>query len=157
MESVSVSGGLFEAVISARSTVGDYCGGRVTGALSQEVLSKVWRMKLKGRPEEQQWFSRHLMVHMAVNEVPGVEFLRDWKDEEYVNCLDAVHRALEHNKKSYGEKYQRGATVRHLDDRMRNDRFGSSREQYNGVGGGQVFKWYTRDVFLTKMARSILP
>ena len=26
--------------------------GRVTGALSQEVLSKFWRTKLKGRPEE---------------------------------------------------------------------------------------------------------
>ena len=31
---------------------------------------------------------------------------------------------------------------------MRDDKYGSIREQYNGVGGGQVFKWYTRPVFL---------
>ena len=51
--------------------------GRVTGALSQGVLSKFWRTKLKGRPEEQQWYSRHLMWHMAVKEVPGIEYLGD--------------------------------------------------------------------------------
>ena len=55
--------------------------GRVTGALSQEVLSKFWRTKLKGRPEEQQWYSRHLMWHTAVKEVPGIELLRDLRDE----------------------------------------------------------------------------
>ena len=87
------------------------------------------------------------MWNMAVKEVPGIEFLRDLKDEQYVNCLDAVHKHLEMNKKILGKKYQRGAGVRSLDDRSRDDRYGSLREQYNGVGGGQVFKWYTRPVF----------
>ena len=51
--------------------------GRVTGALSQEVLSKFWRTKLKRRPEEQQLYARHLMWQFAVEEVPGIKFLKD--------------------------------------------------------------------------------
>ena len=90
------------------------------------------------------------MWYMAVKEVPGIEYLRDLKDEQYVNCLDAVHRLLEMNKKRDGKKYQRGAGVRSLDDRSRDDRYGSIREQYNGVGGGRVFKWYMRPVFTKK-------
>ena len=65
---------------------------------------------------------------MAVKEVPGNEYLRDLKDEQYVNCLGAVHRDLENNKKRDGKKYQRGAGVRSLDDRSRDDRYGSIRE-----------------------------
>ena len=122
--------------------------GRVTGALSQNVLSRFWRTKLKGRQEDQQWYSRSLMWRFAVEQVPGIEFLKDLSDEQYANCLDAVHRTLEHNKKRDGKKYQRGAGVRSVEDRSRDDKYGNVREQYNGVGGGQVFKWYTRPVFL---------
>ena len=77
------------------------------------------------------------MWHMAVKEVPEIEYLKDLKEEQYVNCLDAAHRALEHNKKRDGKKYQRGAGVRCLGDRSRDDRCGNIREQYNGVDGGR--------------------
>ena len=83
-----------------------------------------------------------------MKEVPCIEFLKDLKDEQYASCLEAVHSTLEHNKKRDGKKYQRGAGVRNVDDRSRDDKYGSTREQYIGVGGGRVFKWYTLPVFL---------
>ena len=51
------------------------------------------------------------------------------------------------------EKFERGKGVRGLDDRDVNDRYGSERERYNGVGGGKVFKWFSRVVFNSFLAR----
>ena len=79
--------------------------------------------------------------------MPGIKFLKDLSEEQYVKCLDAVHRSLSYNKKRDSKKYQLGAGVRSVNDRSRDDKYGSIREQYNGVGGGQVFKRYTRPVF----------
>ena len=39
------------------------------------------------------------MWQFAVEEVPGVKFLKDLTDTQYANCLAAVHRTIEHNKK----------------------------------------------------------
>ena len=83
------------------------------------------------------------MWEYAVKEVPSIESVKDLKDEQYASCLAAVHRTIANNKKRDGKKYQRGAGVRSVEDRSRDDRYGNTREQYNGVGGGQVFRWYT--------------
>ena len=77
--------------------------------------------------------------------------MKDLDDEQYSHCLDLVHGSVEKHKKRDGKKYQRGAGVRSVDDRSRDDKYGNVREQYNGVGGGQVFKWYTRPVYLKNL------
>ena len=74
-------------------------------------------------------------------------------DESYEECLRQIQWNLKMHKGREGGKYERGAGVRTREDRVGGGRYGSEREKYNGVGGGKVFKWFSRAVFNNYLAR----
>ena len=80
----------------------------------------------------------------------SVNSVADLHDVEYESCLEKVHAHVKYNKSSLSKKYECGKGARSVEDRGVGDeeqRFGSELEQYNGIDGGRVFKWYTRGVF----------
>ena len=50
-------------------------------------------------------------------------------------------------------KLKQGVGARGIEDQDRSQKFGSLREMYNGEGGGKVFKWYSRVVFINYLSR----
>ena len=98
------------------------------------------------------WYARHLMWHFAVSIAPDAEYLTDLSAEQYEQCLQKVHTYVNVHK-GLQRKYERDAGVRGRDDRDTTTAYGSARERYNGVGGGEVFRWFTRPVFESYLAR----
>ena len=92
---------------------------------------------------------------------PGLESLTEvdeggqykLDDEKYGKCFREIQLNLAKRKGQERGKYERGAGVRTCADRKGGGRFGSEREKYNGVGGGKVFRWYSRAVFNNYLSR----
>ena len=64
-----------------------------------------------------------------------------------------MQKYIEQNRARESSKYDCGAGVRSLEDRVGGGCFGTARERYNGKGGGRVFKWYSRPVFSKILAQ----
>ena len=135
----------------------------------QEKLTEFRKRLLNPAKDSKQWYARHLMWAYASEEVPGLEYLNEvdargqfvLTDEVYERCLKRLQEDVDKHIGRAGQKYERGAGVRTRDDRVdreaygneRRGRYGTEREQYNGRGGGRVFKWYSRAVFNNYLAR----
>ena len=134
--------------------------GRVRGPMPEKKLDQFRKAALQPVKESKQWYSRHLMWAYASEMVPGLEALNELdergqyrlNDEMYERCLRRIQMNLEMNKRQERGKYEQGAGVRTRADREGGGRYGSERERYNGVGGGKVFKWYSRAVFNNHLA-----
>ena len=126
--------------------------GRVRGAIPFKKLNEFRKRALQPEKESDQWYARHLMWSYALAAEPSIEYLHELSDANYEKCLQSIQVHLRTNKSLQG-KYERGAGVRYRDDRLGGGRFGTERERYNGKDGGQAFRWYSRAVFNTYLAR----
>jgi hypothetical protein len=144
--------------------------GRVRGPMPLKKYTEFKHAATKPRSEKtKKWYARHLMwqiaskhYHAEVVKQGGGSELENlhetengqykFTDEMYKKCLDKVH---DHIKKhpNLQRKYERGAGAEQRNDRLDGGRYGSEKERYNGKGGGQVFKWYSRNVFNSYLKR----
>ena len=91
------------------------------------------------------------MLGVAAKMAPEISSLNNLTPEQYEVCLCKVNDHVRmHNLTA---KLKQGVGARGIHDQDRNDKFGSVRERYNGEGGGKVFKWYSRAVFINYLNR----
>ena len=105
----------------------------------------------KPEKDSKQWYARYLMWGVAVKIAPNISFLNDLTPEQYEVCLRNVNDHVKMH--SLTAKLKQGVGARGIHDQDRNDKSGSARERYNGEGGGKVFKWYARAVFINYLTR----
>ena len=91
-------------------------------------------------------------AHAGAEQVQKVFKLND---ADYEECLRKMNSNVKKHRQREQKKYEVGRGVRTRNDRVgeSSSRYGTERERYNGRGGGRVFKWYSRVVFNTYLAR----
>ena len=106
---------------------------------------------LKPEKDSKQWYARYLMWAVAIKMAPDITSLVGLTPQEYEVCLRKVNDHVKMN--SLTGKLKQGVGARGTEDQDCIDKFGSVRERYNGEGGGKVFKWYSRAVFINYLSR----
>ena len=69
----------------------------------------------------------------------GIDRLNEY---EFNLCLKRVHKAIQH-RPALSKHLEKGKGVANFAEYLQSP----DRADYNGTGGGEVFKWYTRPVF----------
>ena len=125
--------------------------GEVRGPIPMKKLQLFRQEFLKPEKDSKQWYARSLMWGVAANIAPDITSLSGLTPEQYEVCLRKVSDYVRKN--NLTGKLKQGVGVRGIEDQDRDDKFGCARERYNGEGGGKVFKWYSRAVFINYLSR----
>ena len=118
----------------------------------KETQRKASSRNKKGLPH---WYTRHCMWYYA-SDCSAVECVDELDEEQYNACLRQVNENYRKHMEFVQSRNSQGRMVvwvkRDQGPASYSDRADVAAASYNGEGGGQVFKWYRKHVFLRHLA-----